>query len=66
MVQKPAASPAAQPLRGHLEADLPPPPRVRLQANSLAEAREMVASNPFHRRGIRVATVRPWLEKILE
>ncbi|PSC74805.1 amidase [Micractinium conductrix] len=37
-----------------------------LRANSLAEAREMVASNPFHRRGIRVATVRPWLEKILE
>ncbi len=36
-----------------------------LRAHSLAEAKAIAARNPFHRRGIRTYTVRPWLEKIL-
>lgn len=36
-----------------------------LRAASLAEAKAIAARNPFHRRGIRTYTVRPWLEKIL-
>lgn len=37
-----------------------------LRASSLEEAQAIAATNPFHRRGIRVCTVRPWLEKILD
>ncbi|KAL4437005.1 hypothetical protein ABPG75_004144 [Micractinium tetrahymenae] len=37
-----------------------------LRAGSLAEAQAIAARNPFHRRGIRTYTVRPWLEKILD
>lgn len=50
---------------------LPPPslpPRAGmfcLAVGSHAEAAAIAARNPFHRRGIRVYTVRPWLEKIL-
>ncbi|KAL4858274.1 Amidase 1 [Chlorella vulgaris] len=37
-----------------------------LRAGSLDQAAAIAAQNPFHRRGIRVFTLRPWLEKILD
>lgn len=37
-----------------------------LRAASQDEAASIAAQNPFHQRKIRVYTVRPWLEKILD
>jgi uncharacterized protein YciI len=36
-----------------------------LRAASEAEAAAIAAANPFHARGVRVFTLRPWLERIL-
>jgi hypothetical protein len=37
-----------------------------LKVDSADEAAEIAAQNPFHQRGVRMYTVKPWLQRMLD